>query len=214
MADAPKPRKFVKKEAETATVSKRKRDQCETKEVKLEKSTLPTKSNTAASTGTLISSAVLTEAKPKAKPEESPCAKRFRVSDAECVSAESLVMKMKRKHQTRLAELAVIIDYRQNKGATVDAFHSFLLSLGSSQPTREATTLCKTENPTGESSVAESSVVERHDDRSHGRYWALIACLLSVQCRDGNHEPCACDGDTHTHIVKTCKKIENQSRSQ
>ena len=188
--DEPKPRKIVNKHAEAVAVGKRKREPCEAKIIKMKKSTPATVSNTVASAA--ISSAVQTEVKPEPKsepePKDSYCAKRFRLSNADCDSTESLVMEMKRKHQTRLAELAVIMDYRQNKGATVDDFNSFLLSLGSPQLTNETEVTCKTENPSGEASAAEPSVVERRDDRSHGRYWALIACLLSVQCRDGKHK--------------------------
>ena len=52
---------------------------------------------------------------------------------------------------TRLTELDLIQEYRASVHASVDDFHRFLLSLGTS---------------------------------TDGRFWALVACLLSVQCRD------------------------------
>jgi len=59
----------------------------------------------------------------------------------------------------KLAEFALIASYRETTGASVDEFHRFLLSLGTG----------------GEPALG---------DPRHGRFWALVACLLSVQCRD------------------------------
>ena len=59
----------------------------------------------------------------------------------------------------KLREYRLIASFRQGKRASVDDFHHFLLSLG-----------------TGE----EPGV----GDPQHGMFWALVASLLSVQCRD------------------------------
>ena len=56
---------------------------------------------------------------------------------------------------SRLAEFALISSYRAKSKASVDAFHAFLVSLP-----------------------------QTASDPAHGRFWALVACLLSVQCRD------------------------------
>jgi endonuclease-3 len=60
---------------------------------------------------------------------------------------------------TSLAEYDLICSYRGVTQASVDAFHGFLVALGTG----------------GEPHLG---------DPTHGRFWALIACLLSVQCRD------------------------------
>ncbi len=78
---------------------------------------------------------------------------------------------------TRLAELELIMDYRKNKTATVDAFHTFLLSLGGQHRAKAERNIKSI--PSCADTQARISV-----PGSHGRYWALIACLLSVQCRD------------------------------
>ncbi|KAL1520292.1 hypothetical protein AB1Y20_021884 [Prymnesium parvum] len=54
-------------------------------------------------------------------------------------------------HDVKLSELSLIRSFRMVTHASVDEFHSFLLSLSTSP---------------------------------HGKFWALVACLLSVQCRD------------------------------
>ena len=59
----------------------------------------------------------------------------------------------------RLAELELVTAFREVTRASVDDFHAFLISLG-----------------TGGETDLGSPV--------HGRFWALVACLLSVQCRD------------------------------
>lgn len=58
----------------------------------------------------------------------------------------------------RLIEYALISSFRAQSRASVDDFHAFLLSLG-----------CGSVAGTGD---------------GDGRFWALVACLLSVQCRD------------------------------
>ena len=60
----------------------------------------------------------------------------------------------------RLAEYRLIASYRDRSRASVDDFHRFLIDLGTG----------------GEPNLG---------DACHGRFWALVACLLSVQCRDG-----------------------------
>ena len=59
----------------------------------------------------------------------------------------------------KLAEYRLIASYREQTRASVDEFHAFLIGLGTG-----------TEADVGEP--------------RHGRFWALVACLLSVQCRD------------------------------
>jgi endonuclease-3 len=60
---------------------------------------------------------------------------------------------------TRLAEYRLIASYRDVSKASVDDFHQFLVGLGTgAEPDVGAPKL--------------------------GRFWALVACLLSVQCRD------------------------------
>ena len=59
----------------------------------------------------------------------------------------------------RLAEYRLIASYRDTSRASVDEFHRFLVALGAGD----------------EPDVG---------DARHGRFWALVACLLSVQCRD------------------------------
>ncbi|KAL3915155.1 MAG: hypothetical protein SGPRY_007352 [Prymnesium sp.] len=72
--------------------------------------------------------------------------------DVSSSPSESATLLSREQHLSRaLAELELIQAYRSVAAASVDAFHSFLLSLGESE---------------------------------QGRYWALVACLLSVQCRD------------------------------
>ena len=61
--------------------------------------------------------------------------------------------------EQRLVELELIAAFREVTRASVDDFHAFLISLGTG----------------GETDIG-SPV--------HGRFWALVACLLSVQCRD------------------------------
>ena len=60
---------------------------------------------------------------------------------------------------TKLAEYRLIAAYRDTSKASVDDFHAFLVGLGTG-----------TEPDVG--------------SPRHGRFWALVACLLSVQCRD------------------------------
>lgn len=62
--------------------------------------------------------------------------------------------------EQRLAEYRLIASYRDASRASVDDFHRFLIDLGTG----------------GEPELGEPR---------HGRFWALVACLLSVQCRDG-----------------------------
>ena len=59
----------------------------------------------------------------------------------------------------KLAQYRLISNYRESSRASVDEFHHFLLALGTG----------------GEPDVGHPR---------HGRFWALVACLLSVQCRD------------------------------
>lgn len=72
----------------------------------------------------------------------------------------------------RLEELELIMCYREARRASVDDFHAFLLSLSGCSD-EEAT--CANSRGTGDGGS------EAH---LHGRYWALVACLLSVQVRD------------------------------
>jgi endonuclease-3 len=110
---------------------------------------------------------------------QAPAAKRSRVTGDQCdrinatgaQSSASLpplppplppprpsTLERTRTKSERLIEYALIKAFRSSKHASVDDFHAFLISLGSG----------------GDGSRGERD----------GRFWALIACLLSVQCRD------------------------------
>lgn len=66
----------------------------------------------------------------------------------------------------RLAEYALIRSYRTKVTASVDDFHAFLISLGH-----------------GAEACSDGHGAEACSD-GDGPFWALMACLLSVQCRD------------------------------
>ena len=169
--------------------------------VKVKRSTQPATKSTAVTNALAINS-TLNAAATTTKPERSRSLESCQLKSTGHFSHASLPTQIKQKRQTRLAELAILTDYRRNKSASVDAFNSFLLSLGTPQDPCGIDIPCKPEISSVQSPTATSTVATHHT-QMHGRFWALIACLLSVQCRDGNRETFAA-----VSITKTNKQNE------
>lgn len=199
--NGPTPRSVDKNRDAHSKNFKRKRlpDKC-ISTVNVKRSTQSATKSTAMTNALAINS-TLNAAATTTKLERSRSMESCQLKSTGHFSHASLLTQIKQKRQTRLAELAILTDYRRNKSASVDAFNSFLLSLGTPQDSRDIDTPCKSEISSVQSPTA-TSTVARHHTQMHGRFWALIACLFSVQCRDGNRETFA------VSITKTYKQNE------